>query len=110
MVPSAESSLQSLTEASPFAFGGGLEELARRHDIPITRSGPAGQSSGKSGGSAAGATFPRVQSCDCTCQPLESYSSYCRPICSVKAHSRSEERRVGKECVSTCRSRWSPYH
>src|SRR3546814_15034386 len=27
-------------------------------------------------------------------------------VCSV----RSEERRVGKECVSTCRSRWSPYH
>src|SRR3546814_4358324 len=25
-------------------------------------------------------------------------------------HPRSEERRVGKECVSTCRSRWSPYH
>src|SRR3546814_11812926 len=24
--------------------------------------------------------------------------------------SRSEERRVGKECVSTCRSRWWPYH
>src|SRR3546814_3954872 len=23
---------------------------------------------------------------------------------------KSEERRVGKECVSTCRSRWSPYH
>src|SRR3546814_14716581 len=23
---------------------------------------------------------------------------------------RSEERRVGKDCVSTCRSRWSPYH
>src|SRR3546814_5859557 len=27
----------------------------------------------------------------------------------LKFH-RSEERRVGKECVSTCRSRWSPYH
>src|SRR3546814_9984624 len=27
-----------------------------------------------------------------------------------QAHERSEERRVGKECVSTCRSRWSPYH
>src|SRR3546814_4744507 len=27
-----------------------------------------------------------------------------------KAGIRSEERRVGKECVSTCRSRWSPYH
>src|SRR3546814_5454552 len=26
------------------------------------------------------------------------------------AERRSEERRVGKECVSTCRSRWSPYH
>src|SRR3546814_20215921 len=26
------------------------------------------------------------------------------------AYERSEERRVGKECVSTCRSRWSPYH
>ena len=25
-------------------------------------------------------------------------------------HKRSEERRVGKECGSTCRSRWSPYH
>src|SRR3546814_13312874 len=28
----------------------------------------------------------------------------------VGASIRSEERRVGKECVSTCRSRWSPYH
>src|SRR3546814_17811360 len=28
----------------------------------------------------------------------------------LKFKSRSEERRVGKECVSTCRSRWSPYH
>src|SRR3546814_12931175 len=30
------------------------------------------------------------------------------PSASVEA--RSEERRVGKECVRTCRSRWSPYH
>src|SRR3546814_12109031 len=28
----------------------------------------------------------------------------------VARGARSEERRVGKECVSTCRSRWSPYH
>src|SRR3546814_10770936 len=27
-----------------------------------------------------------------------------------RAQFRSEERRVGKECVRTCRSRWSPYH
>ena len=26
------------------------------------------------------------------------------------ARARSEERRVGKECTMTCRSRWSPYH
>src|SRR3546814_7006595 len=30
--------------------------------------------------------------------------------CIPCGNSRSEERRVGKECVSTCRSRWSPYH
>src|SRR3546814_18493300 len=28
----------------------------------------------------------------------------------LKKQQRSEERRVGTECVSTCRSRWSPYH
>src|SRR3546814_3067642 len=28
----------------------------------------------------------------------------------LRLDDRSEERRVGKECVSTCRSRWSPYH
>src|SRR3546814_6666662 len=28
----------------------------------------------------------------------------------LAGEARSEERRVGKECVSTCRSRWSPYH
>src|SRR3546814_4584282 len=31
------------------------------------------------------------------------------PIRRVASYIRSEERRVGKECVSTCRSRWSPY-
>src|SRR3546814_16055049 len=35
-----------------------------------------------------------------------------KPIWEHTAHlvRRSEARRVGKECVSTCRSRWSPYH
>src|SRR3546814_12407208 len=32
------------------------------------------------------------------------------PTPEAKWQLRSEERRVGKECVSTCRSRWSPYH
>src|SRR3546814_15283776 len=30
-------------------------------------------------------------------------------VCYIDQLNRSEERRVGKECVSTCRSRWSPY-
>src|SRR3546814_20551046 len=34
-----------------------------------------------------------------------------RPIADLASPGlRSEERRVGKECVRTCRSRWSPYH
>src|SRR3546814_16372128 len=33
----------------------------------------------------------------------------CEPMARILS-TRSEERRVGKECVSTCRSRWSPYH
>src|SRR3546814_19711873 len=47
-------------------------------------------------------------------------SRRCRPRVSLRHHlhrrrrcprrGRSEERRVGKEWVSTCRSRWSPYH
>src|SRR3546814_5325644 len=37
-------------------------------------------------------------------------SGFARSTKPVANHERSEERRVGKECVSTCRSRWSPYH
>src|SRR3546814_11202432 len=33
-----------------------------------------------------------------------------RGLSERQVRGRSEERRVGKECVSTCRSRWSPYH
>src|SRR3546814_20235147 len=32
------------------------------------------------------------------------------PLEGSMGHPRSEARRAGKECVSTCRSRWSPYH
>src|SRR3546814_4969196 len=32
------------------------------------------------------------------------------PSPEARARRRSEGRRVGKECVGTCRSRWSPYH
>src|SRR3546814_3020909 len=41
--------------------------------------------------------------------PPDSLVKYERARSEIKLR-RSEERRVGKECVSTCRSRWSPYH
>src|SRR3546814_11873852 len=40
---------------------------------------------------------------------VEELSRYAVPIVDF-IRIRSEERRVGKECVSTCRSRWAPYH
>ena len=35
---------------------------------------------------------------------------YNQPLAVGRVMTRSEERRVGKECASMCRSRWSPYH
>src|SRR3546814_12692067 len=42
--------------------------------------------------------------------PFGDYSYLVANDRELLAKFRSEERRVGKECVSTCRSRWSPYH
>src|SRR3546814_19425365 len=41
---------------------------------------------------------------------LVEFFDYACPYCKASVADRSEERRVGKECVSTCRSRGSPYH
>src|SRR5216117_4572890 len=38
------------------------------------------------------------------------YAAYWKLVKEVQIVNRSEERRVGKECPSLCRSRWSPYH
>src|SRR3546814_20695660 len=43
-------------------------------------------------------------------QQLVSTLSARMTVTDTAPRERSEERRVGKECVSTCRSRWSPYH
>src|SRR3546814_13900354 len=52
---------------------------------------------------------PRAAARDCPAWPVKSLSvPLPRPNLQVSV--RSEERRVGKECFSTCRSRWSPYH
>src|SRR3546814_13882659 len=47
------------------------------------------------------------------CEYVDEFADVLEQIlmnCSGVIIKRSEERRVGKECVSTCRSRWSPYH
>src|SRR3546814_17994088 len=51
-------------------------------------------------------TFPALPSLLLSSQ----YSPTTNGEVSFAMSARSEERRVGKECVSTCRSRWSPYH
>src|SRR3546814_12360314 len=38
------------------------------------------------------------------------HAADCAATVEQGCRTRSEERRVGKECVSTCRSRWSTYH
>src|SRR3546814_3723416 len=42
-------------------------------------------------------------------RPFSTYATLRKPDLTER-DMRSEERLVGKECVSTCRSRWSPYH
>src|SRR3546814_10918468 len=50
------------------------------------------------------ATIRRPESC----RQARIRAAHSRAV--LRAAGRSEERRVGKECVSTCRSRWAPYH
>ena len=42
-------------------------------------------------------------------EPMEEEGGSCSVIV-LEESERSEERRVGKECLRLCRSRWSPYH
>src|SRR3546814_4004329 len=46
----------------------------------------------------------------CVRARISSAATWCGSCGKTTRRGRSEERRVGKECVSTCRSRWSPYH
>src|SRR3546814_7156430 len=58
-------------------------------------------------GSSVGGLRSQSELFSASTSPTEStIRLYSSPSCSA----RSEERRVGKECVSTCRSRWSPNH
>ena len=48
--------------------------------------------------------------CDVLRSPAASHRQPCAQRAPPLGEPRSEERRVGKECTSLCRSRWSPYH
>src|SRR3546814_4636232 len=61
---------------------------------------------GNAGSTTGGSVCAPGQSITCACAD----GSQGAQICRADGTGRSEERRVGKECVSTCRSRWSPYH
>src|SRR3546814_15608869 len=67
---------------------------------------------------ADGATGQHCMAADIACTSRNDYCTAC-PFMSQDCHTnyfvprvirRSEERRVGTECVSTCRHRWVPYH
>src|SRR3546814_17644185 len=58
---------------------------------------------------AIGADRAALVQTDVELQPL-AVAKLLKAIVDKEKPDRSEERRVGKECVSTCRSRWSPYN
>src|SRR3546814_16055216 len=59
---------------------------------------------GDAGGAMVGVAAQRLDA-------AEREHEAARGVAPVRAHRhRSDERRVGNACVSTCRSRWSPYH
>src|SRR3546814_4174520 len=69
--------------------------------IPVTVVAPARGSPDDSGGVAAPGRAPVATA---------AYEGAGGRGAVPAVRARSEERRVGKECVSPCRSRWSPYH
>src|SRR3546814_9790849 len=74
----------------------------------------ARQRSGQAGQGCVGGRSERAAATVAFWQITTDGVKKCVSICSIsicrRKILRSEERRVGKECVSTCRSRWSPYH
>src|SRR3546814_11371401 len=92
----------------------GLAEPRRRAELEEQRLQPASVESrglhsqflpGPAGGAEVG-----TQAADGSGALVESVEIGPRDRPSAAGNPRSEERRVGQECVSTCRSRWSPYH
>src|SRR3546814_15574321 len=69
------------------------------HEPDVAHDGPSALAKAR-------ATRPDVVLCDIGLPGISGYEVARQ----LRAGGRSEERRVGKECVSTCSTRWSPYH
>ena len=72
-------------------------------EMLLVRGGNDGGGNDAGSGAGCGCDCYSGSGCGCHC----SSGAGCGCNCSS---GRSEERRVGKECASMCRSRWSPYH
>src|SRR3546814_16718360 len=105
---------EGLASADPAVLHDSLADPTTRLTMPLQRQAFTPPSA------PALREFPYVRD-----QNPQGPGSCCRPHCAglglgghamdrmavgLSARTRSEERRVGKECVSTCRSRWWPYH
>src|SRR3546814_3969032 len=85
----------------------GVQRCARPINEGVERAAPARErrETGGRGGNGHGGSWVDIPTLLCGgVLHRELYATGIIGTC------RSEERRVGKECVSTCRSRWSPYH
>src|SRR3546814_18553480 len=88
---------------------------ASRHASPprtccrLLKCGASGKSAATNrSGRCAPRYFPATGTGMIAPHDLQSESAAVRPA--LRATRRTEERRVGNECVRTCRSRWQPYH
>src|SRR3546814_15798472 len=61
-------------------------------------------------GAVANVVLPPINGKIASTKPVQAVGKGLANLLEPVASPRSEERRVGKGCVSTCRSRWSPYH
>src|SRR3546814_13434787 len=80
-------------------------EIEDEHDIP---EGP--QIEDGAGGTLIALARATIEEFEDRVGPVLTPEERSEDIDTLGGLIRSEERRVGKECVSTCRSRWSPHH
>src|SRR3546814_14581053 len=91
------------------------DHVCRAHDEPVhilmkveTHNHPTGISPHPGAATGAGGEIRDEAATGLGGKPKAGLDGF--SVSNLRLPDRSEERRVGKECVSTCRSRWSPYH